>query len=261
MRPVGPAQLEESDIPSGGIREERLAVRPELRGFVDSMSHVEAMGGRRVFLPDVLARLLLVRGEPGARIEAYIVGPRASTLRKDPVRQQALTVRLAPGAVPALLAIPASEVTGTILPLSAVWRDATWVDQLAGTSSRAHQHAIVEEALLSRLRAGGGSAIAPRLLGSLDRHLDGRVAGAAKHLGISERHLRRVFHEAVGLSPKTYARVVRLRRALRLAQQRSSTWTRVAVDAGYFDQAHMVAEFRQLTGQSPTGLRRELDAP
>ena len=77
-----------------------------------------------------------------------------------------------------------------------------------------------------------------------------RVDRVAERLGITARHLRRTFTEHVGVGPKEYARSVRLLRALRLAAG-SSDWRRVALDAGYYDQAHLIADFRHLVGTTP----------
>jgi AraC-like DNA-binding protein len=79
-----------------------------------------------------------------------------------------------------------------------------------------------------------------------------RARRAAQHpgrVGVSERHLRNLFAREVGLSPKHFARISRLRKVLALAGRRQ--WAAVAEDAGFFDQAHMISDFRALMGVSP----------
>lgn len=87
------------------------------------------------------------------------------------------------------------------------------------------------------------------------RLLDGRerIETLADDLGVSERHLRRRFHAAVGYGPKTLQRVLRLRAALRSGERDLAL---VAADAGYADQAHLTRECRRLTGLTPGELRR-----
>lgn len=173
-------------------------------------------------------------------------------------------LRLRPGAVPALMGIPTVEIAATIVPLDAVWGSAAkeLTERLGEAPSRASQVAVVERAIAGRARRLLGTRIVPRALAAFDDLEVARVSAVAQRVGVSERHLRRMFHDAVGLSPKAYIRVGRLRRALAIARRSASQpWTRVAVDAGYFDQAHMVAEFRDLTGRSPTALWRELGHP
>jgi AraC-like DNA-binding protein len=67
---------------------------------------------------------------------------------------------------------------------------------------------------------------------------------------IGERQLQRLFAAKVGLSAKTFSRIVRFQRVFHLAPQAGSL-THLALDAGYFDQAHFSREFRSFTGFSP----------
>ena len=81
----------------------------------------------------------------------------------------------------------------------------------------------------------------------------------ASGLGVSERHLRRVFHETVGVSPKAFAKLTRFHRALRAARDDAHAgWASIAAAAGYYDQAHLIAEFRAIAGATPRALLDEL---
>jgi AraC-like DNA-binding protein len=87
------------------------------------------------------------------------------------------------------------------------------------------------------------------------------VSSVAVSLGVSERHLRRVFREAVGMSPKQFARLARFRYALRNAgKDGRPDWASIAAAAGYFDQAHLIAEFHAFAGVTPRTLLGELGA-
>jgi AraC-like DNA-binding protein len=85
-----------------------------------------------------------------------------------------------------------------------------------------------------------------------DLGLPVRMTAVAAELGVSLRHLRRAFAEAVGLAPKQYARVARLHRALGA----EGDWSQRARLAGYYDQAHLVGEFRALLGATPEAYAR-----
>jgi len=90
---------------------------------------------------------------------------------------------------------------------------------------------------------------------------EARVGFVAEKVGVTARHLRRAFTDAVGVSPKIYARSVRLQRTLRAATT-TSDWGRIAVEAGYYDQAHLIGDFQALVGVTPgafAGGRREAD--
>jgi AraC-like DNA-binding protein len=87
-----------------------------------------------------------------------------------------------------------------------------------------------------------------------------RVESVAARLGVTARHLRRAFTESIGIGPKEFARTVRLQRAVRTAAT-SNDWARIAADAGYYDQAHLIAEFRELVGLTPVAFQRRAPRP
>ncbi|HZW21288.1 helix-turn-helix domain-containing protein [Noviherbaspirillum sp.] len=77
-----------------------------------------------------------------------------------------------------------------------------------------------------------------------------RTAELAARLGMSERQLERRFLAWVGMPPKSVARVVRLHR-LAAHFHSGLSWAQIAAEAGFSDQAHMVREFRAMTGTTP----------
>lgn len=76
------------------------------------------------------------------------------------------------------------------------------------------------------------------------------IKGLAEDLGISQSSLERGFRSRVGLSPKEYAGLVRFRNIFRFYNS-SSSLTELALEAGYYDQAHFIREFKKKTGFSP----------
>lgn len=79
------------------------------------------------------------------------------------------------------------------------------------------------------------------------------VGETARALGISERRLRHVFSEDVGLSPKQWSRVRRFQRALgALHRGCDMRWAELAVTCGYADQAHFSRDFHCFSGIDPT---------
>ncbi|HET6867071.1 MAG TPA: helix-turn-helix domain-containing protein [Solirubrobacteraceae bacterium] len=78
------------------------------------------------------------------------------------------------------------------------------------------------------------------------------VGELARELGCSRRHLIGRFREQVGPAPKTAARLVRFQRTVRLLQRHDgSRFAEIAHRCGYYDQAHMNREFRELAGAAP----------
>lgn len=98
------------------------------------------------------------------------------------------------------------------------------------------------------------AVLARRAAHLLETH-SGPVEPVAAKLGVTPRHLRRVFTESIGISPKAFVRGVRLRRAVQMAAT-AENWSRIAADAGYYDQAHLIADFRELLGMTPGAYRR-----
>jgi transcriptional regulator GlxA family with amidase domain len=78
------------------------------------------------------------------------------------------------------------------------------------------------------------------------------VDALARGLGWTRRRLQRAFARDLGVSPKLYARIVRLNSVLAtLAEPERARFVDLALEAGYFDQAHLLRDFRLLAGRSP----------
>jgi AraC-like DNA-binding protein len=72
-------------------------------------------------------------------------------------------------------------------------------------------------------------------------------------IGLSDRYFGQLFRDAVGLTPKLFCRVQRLRQVLDLlAVKEQVDWMDVALTCGYFDQAHFIHDFRTFAGCTPT---------
>lgn len=77
-----------------------------------------------------------------------------------------------------------------------------------------------------------------------------RIRDLAANLYISESRLEKRFRAVVGASPKKFASIVRVRNIITAHQQQCS-FTKAAYDAGYFDQAHFIRDFKAFTGVTP----------
>ena len=87
------------------------------------------------------------------------------------------------------------------------------------------------------------------------------IATLADCAGLSVRHFARRFIGQLGVRPKLFARVVRVQSALETkALHALKSWTEVAHDFGYYDQMHMVHDFEQLAGGTPTAMLAQLEA-
>ncbi|MEN8374577.1 MAG: AraC family transcriptional regulator [Gemmatimonadota bacterium] len=85
-----------------------------------------------------------------------------------------------------------------------------------------------------------------------------RISDVADRIGVSLRHLRRSVLEVAGASPKRIQRLERLNRVVSVADTRGAPrWSELAVAHGYFDQAHLIRDFRDLTASTPARLHAE----
>ena len=83
------------------------------------------------------------------------------------------------------------------------------------------------------------------------------IVGLAEVAGVSRRHLAKLFRTEIGATPKTMARILRFEHARTMAGTVPRLgWADIAYAAGYADQAHLVREFRELSGLSPSDLMR-----
>jgi AraC-like DNA-binding protein len=77
-----------------------------------------------------------------------------------------------------------------------------------------------------------------------------RINVLARELNISQDPFEKRFRRMVGTSPKQYSSIVRLKNVIASYRQNKNL-TAAAYDAGYFDQAHFIKDFKSFTGQTP----------
>lgn len=106
---------------------------------------------------------------------------------------------------------------------------------------------IMTRHLLQRMRPPRHQRAVARALLSIG---GGRVSDIASRIGMTERTLERAFDACVGMSPKRLARLLRFRAAV----------ARPDLDAGYFDESHLIRDFHEFCGTTPAEFRREQNA-
>ena len=177
--------------------------------------------------------------------------------------RSAVFVCFRPGGAYPFLGMAPAAAGRPLLDLQEVWQhdDGRLRDRLAGAATAGAALTAVEEELLAHavlpLRP---DPVVTAAAASLDRGIP--VAQVAARLGVSQSTLLRRFTAQVGLPPKRFARVRRLRRLLAAAHGRDAGgWADAAAECGYFDQAHMIADFRELALMTPGQYRPRLTEP
>jgi AraC-like DNA-binding protein len=124
-----------------------------------------------------------------------------------------------------------------------------WAQAPASADSAADAMALLEQSLLARLPSL--DRLADHAVRALMEEAPPSVEALARTVGWTRQHLARVLRQRVGLAPKQLARVARLQRATLHLQGRQRTLADAAAALGYFDEAHMARDFRQLAGVTP----------
>jgi AraC-like DNA-binding protein len=214
----------------------------------------EPEGRRHRILPDACVDVVWTDGR------LVVAGPATgAAILEVPAGAVALGVRFRVGAAGAALGLPAGELIDARPALEDVWGSvgaeiAERVGEAATPAARLHALA---------------AAVRERLAAPPDDIVRAAATGTPRgDLGISDRQLRRRFGDAVGYGPKTLERILRFQRFLALAGDGAAAaaataargngarpdLARLALEAGYADQAHLTRECSRLAGLPPAAL-------
>lgn len=172
-----------------------------------------------------------------------------------------LGVRFRPGALTTFVDAPAAEITDADVPLldAAGPAGAELFERLEEEPHTPDRIAVLDRCLSldwKRPPRGGDELVLAAARVLAERGGNVRVPVLAAAVGLGRRQLERRFLDAVGLSPKRAARVLRFQTALsRLLGRPADSLAAVAVGAGYHDQAHFTRDFAELAGETPGAYR------
>ena len=245
---------------------------PTLRPFVRSLGCVGGVlpAGRERILPTAHVSLMVnlhedefrtydgPTGPPALRTRgAILAGPRLRHLVIDTEEQRSLVeVTFELGGAPHFFGVAMSAVRDRLVELEALWgREGRLLrERLLEAATPERRLSVIETALRDHLAQGCGlDPVVAAAAFHFERDLS--VSAVAVELGISPRRFTSRFRERVGLGPKRYSRVRRLERLFgSIDPDVPPRWSEVAAAHGFSDQAHLVNEFREMTGVTPTGI-------
>ena len=189
---------------------------------------------------------------------AIVSGAHASSFAGENANEVFLIgVHFKPGGAFPFLGLPANDFADTHVDLETLWGSASGRlrERLCEARTSAERFQLLQQALLSRLCDGVEQHYAvSAALEVFEKNQSGpKVRETAKYLGISQRRFIQVFKTEVGMTPKLFSRIQRFQQTRTFMQQNlSPNWAALAVDLGYFDQSHLIREFLEFTGLSPT---------
>ena len=167
-----------------------------------------------------------------------------------------LVVVLQPYGLHLLTGIPAHELTDQLIsgPLIFGKEGLQLEEQIVLAADTGHRVQLIESFLVNKLQV---SPVADPVLQQAVHQIYAhngllQVAQLTNILQLTERRLERKFRDNIGLSPKQFLRTIRFQYLLKLLQQApDDSLTRLAYNAGYYDQSHFIHEFRLLAGITP----------
>ena len=155
--------------------------------------------------------------------------------------------------------VPAAELVDQIAPLEDLWNRLE-IERLIATFASADPRqsiSVLRNEMTARIGRLAGEDPFGRTVPALVKLQGGQMSinHLAESHGLKRQQFKRRFLAATGLSPKTYARLTRFQALVHsLLSTDVSSWVAVSSDVGFYDQAHMINEFHEFAGSSPTVL-------
>jgi AraC-like DNA-binding protein len=242
---------------------------PPLSEVVDLFwySARERAAAREAILPDGCAHLVFNLSENRVgfypRIDSNKVtafggsifcGPRSSPYAILPSAAAVIGVLFRPGGVFRLLPAPTEEFKDAQVPLELVIGGNELREQLIAAVTPSARFRILEKFLLHQLQRSLSLHGAVRYaVTAFEQNTFLSVADVLEKIGISERRFSRIFSEQVGLTPKLFQRLRRFQRTMvSLPAHGEVDWAATATANGYYDQAHLINEFRAFSSVTPS---------
>jgi AraC-like DNA-binding protein len=163
-------------------------------------------------------------------------------------------VRFRPGMAGQILGVAPAELTDSSVALDALWgASAREIEERIATTNSVDDALNLLLACLAPGPPPNPVQRAIEFISAADGCAD--LDFIARQANLSPRQFRRRCLEESGLTPKQLCRVLRFRHATRLAQNATQpNWSGIANDAGYFDQSHLIRDFREFTGRPPVSV-------
>jgi Transcriptional regulator containing an amidase domain and an AraC-type DNA-binding HTH domain len=254
------------------MRYSEIPPRPPLNEFVECFWTLDGDGpvpgaSPDRILPDGCVELILNFGERFSQHQDnqrklqprhFLVGQMSGPILISPNGAVELVgIRFHPGGTSPFLRVPMNELTDQIAELgslsSELERELLLVSQ--DLSSLQERTSAIEAVLLARLLRGSFHSSALKLaVGIVESAGQVSVDQLATAAGISSRQLERRFLRDIGIGPKLLGRILRFQQVFRAVERVDSAWASIAVECGYYDQAHLIRDFTQFAGQTPAVL-------
>jgi AraC-like DNA-binding protein len=206
-----------------------------------------------IIVPDNCSDIIIDFNQRGGPISSFI-GTMTKPIKSE--KTDVIGIRFNPGYAYSFFGIPMSGFTDIDVRLTDFWEDASLLENELGKRENTFQKiGFLQEILLKNkaklMPLENRFTIALKKLYENTEY--DSVESLSLKLNISRQHLRRLFQKYMGINPILYMRICRIRKVLRQMKQVNSpvNFSHIAQDFGYYDQSHMIADFREFTGSTP----------
>jgi AraC-like DNA-binding protein len=244
--------------------------QPPLNRFVECFwtleSNAPSPHPERI-LPDGCVELILNFGAPFSQHDddqlklqprSLLVGQMTGPILISPTGPvQLLGIRFHPGGTSPFLRLPLHEITDQVVDLGGL--SSKLERELLGVTSQlpllTKKVTAVEAFLTNQLLNAREDSLLMMLAARIvDTGGLVSVDQLANDAGISSRQLERRFLREVGLGPKLLGRIIRFQQVFRAVERSDFAWAEIAIECGYYDQAHLIRDSNQFAGQTPAVL-------
>ena len=252
------------------MRYHELEPGPTTRSFVKCYWILEDDNPAEIvqtIVPDGRSELIINLGSPfqqqiGGRWysqpEIFFVGQITGPIGIRPHGPcRTIGIRFRPEGAARLFAFPMFELTDAVVPLTDISQPLNGLfDRLREFRSAVAQIAFIEDALCKLATRRDQDRLISAAVIQLERSMIG-IRNLSASFGLSARQFERRFRTAVGIPPKLFSRLQRFQHVFQMIEQSGASWVNTAVDCGYYDQAHLIRDFREFSGKTPTLLLPE----
>lgn len=262
--------LREKNKPTG-VTYKLYAPHPLLKPFV-SCYWVLRTGARfhnqQLLIPDGYVDLIFNYGQSYQRTEfdsgmpwktinqSHIVGERAaSVLVENNAHMDLFGVKLNPYGLWALTNTPAREFSREIVPLHCLPASFLALEsQIYDALGDAAKIMIMEQFLMENLLSFSSEHIQLQASTQMIIRSKGNISinALTNEVNMPYKNLERAFNRFVGLSPKSFSRIIRFKKVLRAINKSPDQTQHIYLDYGYYDQNHFIKEFKHFMGGTPT---------
>lgn len=188
---------------------------------------------------------------------AVVAGAYARALDIDPMQHASMIgVHFRPGGAFPFFGTVVGELANSHVSLDELWRISAIElrERLCSVDTPIQRFRIMEDVLMARLLSSTKQprvSLALELFGSSG--MGGSVSAVADRIGLSQRRFIQLFAAHVGLTPKLFCRVLRFQHAREIVNRTATlNWAHLAASCGYYDQSHLIHDFQEFSGLTPS---------